>query len=90
MVVQALDEVERDIARTREDIERQREAIETLRKRAATAKAIREAELMMLGLVRHLAMLRERRNAILHAERRPPAKSIPEPVPEVSRRKKDA
>ena len=53
------------------DIERQREAIEELRILVAPAKLIREAELIMLGLVHHLAMLRERRHAIPHNQRRP-------------------
>jgi hypothetical protein len=66
-----LDHVERLISENRESIERQREEIANL-KLCSDAKSLRAAEMILEGLEQHLAMLRERRNAVLHSQRRRP------------------
>ena len=67
--VRELDQVESEIARRQADVERQRQIIEALRTIVAPAKAIRDAELVLDALKQHLALLRERRKAILSRQR---------------------
>jgi hypothetical protein len=81
MVIRALDEVEADITQTREEIQRRRLVIEELQIRGVDAKTMLEAELVLLGLERHLEVLLESQNSILHTQRRARASRIgPEPV----------